>query len=37
MDDRNISIQAEKDESFRSELKKKAVFSCFNFDMGNIG
>ncbi|MFC1614099.1 hypothetical protein ACFL5K_02260, partial [Gemmatimonadota bacterium] len=36
-DDGNLSMQAEKDESFRSESKKKAIFSCFNFDMGNIG
>jgi len=34
---RNLSFQAEKDERFRSESKKKAVFDCFNFDMVNIG
>jgi len=37
MDDRNISIQAEKDESFRSKSKGKAIFRRINFDMGNIG
>ena len=35
-DDENFSMQAEKDERFRSESKKKAVFNCFNFDMGNV-
>ena len=30
-------MQAKKDERFRSELKKEAIFCCFNFNMVNIG
>jgi hypothetical protein len=30
-------MQAEKDESFRSESKKKTVSNGFNFNMGNVG
>jgi hypothetical protein len=29
-------MQAEKDERFRSESKKKTIFSSFNFEMGNV-
>ena len=29
-------MKAEKNESFRSESKKKAIFKGFNFDMGNV-
>jgi len=29
-------MQAEKDERFRSESKKKAIFNGFNFDMVNV-
>jgi len=30
-------MQAENDERFRSESKKKTIFNGFNFDMVNIG
>lgn len=30
-------MNVEKDESFRSKSIKKAIFSSFNFDMGNVG
>ena len=36
-DDGNLSMQAEKEELFRSESKKKTIFSNFNFNMVNIG
>ena len=35
--DGNLSMQAGKDERFRSESKKKTIFGRFNFEMGNIG
>jgi hypothetical protein len=34
---RSLSLQAEKDERYRSESKKKAIFNDFNFNMGNVG
>jgi len=36
-DDGHFSTHVEKDESFRSKSIKKAIFSSFNFDMGNVG
>jgi len=36
-DDGNLSMQAEKDEGFRSKSKKEAIFSCFSFNIVNIG
>lgn len=29
-------MQAEKEERYRSESKKKAIFSCYNFDMVKV-